>query len=201
MATRASGDEVGIEPLADGARCDSESYFYSFSDRLSEDLLQEWTWSERFAAQPEILRYLRHVADRFDLRRDIRFRTTVVAATWDESGSRWLLDRGWRAPLTGSAVAARDEGRAAGPAWEAAAPRLSFLRGVASGLPGCRVAGGSHARGAGAWSAVVAARGVLSYPAFRTGPGLRESVAGRAGSRFNVIAFRLAPPAVNGDRF
>ena len=41
-----------------GARCDSESYFYSFSDRLSEDLLEEWTWSERFASQPEILRYL-----------------------------------------------------------------------------------------------------------------------------------------------
>src|SRR3954469_10025323 len=41
-----------------GARCDSESYYYSFSDRLSEKLLQEWTWSERFAGQPEILRYL-----------------------------------------------------------------------------------------------------------------------------------------------
>ena len=56
-----------------GARCDSESYFYSFSDRLSEDLLQEWTWTERFAAQPEILSYLRHVADRYDLRKDIQF--------------------------------------------------------------------------------------------------------------------------------
>src|ERR687889_1644945 len=74
-----------------GARCDSESYFYSFSDRLSEDLLHEWTWSERFAAQPEILSYLRHVADRFDLRKDIRFRTNVVAATWDEDGTRWLV--------------------------------------------------------------------------------------------------------------
>jgi cation diffusion facilitator CzcD-associated flavoprotein CzcO len=75
-----------------GARCDSESYFYSFSDRLSPDLLDEWTWSERFAAQPEILRYLQHVADRFDLRRDIRFHTTVVAATWDEASTRWLVD-------------------------------------------------------------------------------------------------------------
>ena len=75
-----------------GARCDSESYFYSFSDRLSTDLLDEWTWSERFAAQPEILRYLQHVADRFDLRRDIRFHTTVVAATWDEASTRWLVD-------------------------------------------------------------------------------------------------------------
>ncbi|GAA4756471.1 flavin-containing monooxygenase [Actinomycetospora chibensis] len=75
-----------------GARCDSESYFYSFSDRLSEDLLEEWTWSERFAGQPEILRYLQHVADRFDLRRDIRFRTTVTAASWDDDAGRWLVD-------------------------------------------------------------------------------------------------------------
>ncbi|MDQ4116840.1 MAG: NAD(P)/FAD-dependent oxidoreductase [Actinomycetota bacterium] len=75
-----------------GARCDSESYFYSFSDRLDENLLQEWTWSERFAAQPEILRYLQTVADRFDLRRDIRFSTKVTAATWDEGGTRWIVD-------------------------------------------------------------------------------------------------------------
>ncbi|TCK21366.1 flavin-containing monooxygenase [Pseudonocardia endophytica] len=75
-----------------GARCDSESYFYSYSDRLDEDLLQEWTWSERFAAQPEILRYLQTVAERFDLRRDIRFSTTVTAATWDEGGTRWIVD-------------------------------------------------------------------------------------------------------------
>jgi cation diffusion facilitator CzcD-associated flavoprotein CzcO len=85
-----------------GARCDSESYFYSFSDRLSEDLLQEWTWSERFAAQPEILRYLRHVADRFDLRRDIRFGTKVVAAEYDEATGRWTVrtDDGGRATAT-----------------------------------------------------------------------------------------------------
>ena len=75
-----------------GARCDSESYFYSFSDRLDEKLLQEWTWSERFAAQPEILSYLQTVADRFDLRRDIRFSTKVTAATWDEGGTRWIVD-------------------------------------------------------------------------------------------------------------
>ena len=74
-----------------GARCDSESYFYSFSDRLSEDLLQEWTWSERFAAQPEILSYLQHVADRFDLRKDIRFNTRVVAADYDEATNRWMV--------------------------------------------------------------------------------------------------------------
>ena len=74
-----------------GARCDSESYFYSFSDRLSEDLLREWTWSERFAPQPEILSYLRHVADRYDLRRDIRFNTRVVAAEYHEATGRWVV--------------------------------------------------------------------------------------------------------------
>src|SRR5690606_674009 len=74
-----------------GARCDSESYFYSFSDRLSEELLEEWTWSERFAAQPEILSYLQHVADRFDLRKDIQFSTRVVAAEYDDATGRWTV--------------------------------------------------------------------------------------------------------------
>lgn len=74
-----------------GARCDSESYFYSFSDRLSEELLQEWTWTERFAAQPEILSYLKHVADRFDLYKDIRFGTRVVAAEYADATGRWLV--------------------------------------------------------------------------------------------------------------
>ncbi|TDC91504.1 NAD(P)/FAD-dependent oxidoreductase [Saccharopolyspora aridisoli] len=77
-----------------GARCDSESYFYSFSDRLSEELLQEWTWTERFAAQPEILSYLQHVAERFDLYEDIRFRTQVVAAEYDEAAGRWTVRTG-----------------------------------------------------------------------------------------------------------
>jgi cyclohexanone monooxygenase len=72
-----------------GARCDSESVYYSFSDHLSEELLQEWNWSERFAAQPEILRYLSHVADRFDLRRDIQFDTRVTAAVFDEGRNSW----------------------------------------------------------------------------------------------------------------
>src|SRR5438067_6719114 len=61
-----------------GARCDVESldYSYSFDDALQ----QEWRWSERYAAQPEILAYANHVADRFDLRRDIQFETCVTAA-------------------------------------------------------------------------------------------------------------------------
>ena len=72
-----------------GARCDVESMDYCYS--FSPELEQEWTWSERYATQPEILRYLDHVADRFDLRRDIQFETRVTAATWDESSRRWLV--------------------------------------------------------------------------------------------------------------
>ena len=77
-----------------GARCDVESMQYSFS--FSQELQQEWQWSEVFSAQPEILEYANHVADRFDLRRDIEFNTTVVAAHFDETARQWLIetDRG-----------------------------------------------------------------------------------------------------------
>ena len=74
-----------------GARCDSESIYYSFSERLSADILQEWTWSERYAAQPEILRYLHYVADTLDLRRDIQCNTRVRAAAYDEARNRWEI--------------------------------------------------------------------------------------------------------------
>ncbi len=79
-----------------GARCDVESMQYSYS--FCDDLQQEWHWSERYASQPEILRYLNHVADRFDLRKDIRFKTRVTAAIFDETLSCWEvhLDRGDR---------------------------------------------------------------------------------------------------------
>jgi len=70
-----------------GARCDSESYIYCYT--FDRQLLQEWEWSERYPEQPEILRYLNHVADRFDLRRDIQFSTRVTAATFDEKTNRW----------------------------------------------------------------------------------------------------------------
>ena len=70
-----------------GARCDVESMEYSY--QFDEDLQQEWEWTERYAAQPEILRYANHVADRFDLRRDISFETRVVGAHFDESANRW----------------------------------------------------------------------------------------------------------------
>lgn len=73
-----------------GARCDAESLGYSFS--FSPELEQEWEWSERYATQPEILRYLNHVADRFDLRRDIGFERRVAQARWDEAGQRWKVD-------------------------------------------------------------------------------------------------------------
>ncbi len=79
-----------------GARCDVESMDYSYS--FSEDLQQEWTWTERYAAQPEILRYINHVADRFDLRRDVQLSTRVTSAIFDEATSRWRVetDRGDR---------------------------------------------------------------------------------------------------------
>ncbi len=73
-----------------GARCDVESLQYSYS--FDEDLQQEWEWSERYSGQPEILRYANHVADRFDLFDDIRFDTTVAAATFDDDEACWHLD-------------------------------------------------------------------------------------------------------------
>ncbi len=72
-----------------GARCDVRSIDYSYS--FDPELEQEWEWSEKFATQPEILRYANHVADRFDLRRDIRFDTAVTTATWDEDAALWHL--------------------------------------------------------------------------------------------------------------
>jgi cyclohexanone monooxygenase len=72
-----------------GARCDVESMDYSYS--FSDELQQEWRWTERYAAQPEILKYINHVADRFDLRRDITFGTRVTAAVFDDAASRWEI--------------------------------------------------------------------------------------------------------------
>jgi cyclohexanone monooxygenase len=72
-----------------GARCDIESMEYSF--QFSPELQQDWEWSERYAGQPEILRYAEHVADRFDLTRDIVFDTRVTAATFDETRELWSI--------------------------------------------------------------------------------------------------------------
>src|SRR3954469_17173724 len=72
-----------------GARCDVESMQYSYS--FSNELQQEWDWSERYAPQPEILKYANHVADRFNLRGDIQLNTRVDRAVFDESASTWQV--------------------------------------------------------------------------------------------------------------
>ncbi len=73
-----------------GARCDIESLEYSY--QFSPELQQEWRWTERFATQPEILRYIEHVADRFDLRRDSQLDTRVTAARFDDAAGRWTVE-------------------------------------------------------------------------------------------------------------
>ena len=79
-----------------GARFDSESWTYGYA--FSEELLREWNWEEHFSAQPHTERYLNHVADRFDLRRDIQFNSRVVSAHWQETPRQWelVLDSGAR---------------------------------------------------------------------------------------------------------
>ena len=72
-----------------GARCDSESHSYCFT--FDEKLLSEWQWSERYPGHAEVRRYLDHVADRFDLKRSIRFGTRVTGATYDEAANRWQV--------------------------------------------------------------------------------------------------------------
>jgi cyclohexanone monooxygenase len=72
-----------------GARCDVESLDYSYS--FSDELQQEWDWKERYAPQPDILRYINHVVDRFDLRRDIQLNARVTSAIYDEAEDRWLV--------------------------------------------------------------------------------------------------------------
>ena len=73
-----------------GARCDVESMQYSYS--FDEDLEQEWHWPEKFSAQPDILAYANHVADRLDLRKDIDFEVEVTAAHFNEKSRRWLIE-------------------------------------------------------------------------------------------------------------
>src|ERR1700752_1020816 len=73
-----------------GARCDVESVQYSY--QFDAALEQECEWSERYAAQPELLRYARHVAERFDLKRDIQFNCTVTSARFDATRGHWLIE-------------------------------------------------------------------------------------------------------------
>src|SRR2546429_7762458 len=85
-----AGDDVGgtwYWNRYPGARCDVESLEYSYS--FSEELQQEWEWTERYATQPEILRYAEHVAERFDLRRDIQLETRVESVHFDDASESW----------------------------------------------------------------------------------------------------------------
>lgn len=81
-----------------GARCDVESMEYSYS--FSDELQQEWAWTERYATQPEILRYVNHVADRFDLRRSVQFNTRVGSAVFDEDRAQWTITTDDKATVT-----------------------------------------------------------------------------------------------------
>ncbi|MBM4227106.1 MAG: NAD(P)/FAD-dependent oxidoreductase [Gammaproteobacteria bacterium] len=83
-----------------GARCDIESTQYSY--QFSSELEQEWNWSERYAAQPEILKYVEHVIERFNLRDDIQFNTRVESAVFDEASARWVVT-----PTEGKALTAQ----------------------------------------------------------------------------------------------
>ncbi|MDG2241950.1 MAG: NAD(P)/FAD-dependent oxidoreductase [Rhodospirillaceae bacterium] len=91
-----------------GCRCDIESIHYSY--QFDEDLQQDWVWSERYATQPEILSYIQHVAERFDLRKDITFNTRVTATTWNEAEAFWLVKTG-----TGKTIRAKFCIMATGP--------------------------------------------------------------------------------------
>lgn len=73
-----------------GARCDTESLDYSYS--FDPQLKQDWVWSERYATQGEILRYLEYVADRYDLRSLVRFGSRVVRANWSNETGRWTIE-------------------------------------------------------------------------------------------------------------
>src|ERR1700748_3381305 len=73
-----------------GARCDSESHCYNYS--FSDEIRQQWEWTCRYPEQPEILRYLNFVADKLDLRRDIKFNTRVTAAILNEQTNRWDIE-------------------------------------------------------------------------------------------------------------
>jgi cation diffusion facilitator CzcD-associated flavoprotein CzcO len=115
-----AGDDVGgtwYWNRYPGARCDVESLDYSFS--FSPELEQEWNWTERYATQPEILRYLQHVADRFELRSAISFGTRVSGITFDETRLIWTV-----ATATGEQVTARFVVLATGPLSAANLPSL-----------------------------------------------------------------------------
>src|SRR6185437_8631396 len=127
-----------------GARCDIPTTDYTFS--FDPELEKEWTWSEKYATQPEILEYLRFVADRHELRSDIEFSTAVTAARWDEPAKQWVITTGGGREVrcrhyimaTGCLSVAKSpdiEGaeRFAGPVYFTAAGRTRALTSPASG--------------------------------------------------------------------
>lgn len=103
-----------------GARVDIQSMEYSF--QFSEELQQEWRWTERYAAQPELLRYANHVADRFDLRDSIQLNTRMTGAAFDERARRWQVSA-----ESGEAWSARFLVMASGPL---SAPNMPAFKGL-----------------------------------------------------------------------
>lgn len=96
-----TGDDVGgtwFWNRYPGARVDIESHHYSFS--FDKDLQQEWDWKERYSPQPELLKYAQHVAERFDLRKDISFSTKVTAMDWDDEARTWTVTTDPGEPVT-----------------------------------------------------------------------------------------------------
>ena len=110
-----------------GARCDVESMQYSYS--FDDELQQQWDWSERYAPQPEILKYAGHVADRYELRRDIQFDTRVDRAAFDEGANRWSV-----ATSDGKTVTARYVVLATGCLSNARMPDIKGLAGFKGGV-------------------------------------------------------------------
>ena len=108
-----------------GARCDVESLEYSY--QFSEELQQEWSWSERYSGQPEILRYANHVADRFDLRRDIEFCRRVVSAHFDEETSHWQVEVAAAGESGSTLNGGAGNGAGAGPSTEILRARFVIM--------------------------------------------------------------------------
>jgi len=103
-----------------GARCDVESLEYSYS--FDEQLQQDWKWPERYGTQPEILKYINHVADRFDLRRDVQLNTRIKSAIFDAQANEWTVKTG-----TGEEIRARYCVMAAG---NLSTPRVPDFKGL-----------------------------------------------------------------------
>lgn len=90
LSSNRSERESDIDNLSSGypgARVDSENWVYILN--ISKELNTEWNWPERFPTQPQVLAYLRHVADKFDMRKDIKFNARVKSAVWDEENTYW----------------------------------------------------------------------------------------------------------------